>query len=80
MGKIKINNKLLQSIPDTLERKVAYYRSQGHEIPEMKLIKTPEQIEGIRRSGIVNTGILDLIEKEIRPGISTAAIDQLESV
>ena len=41
------------------------------------MIKTPEQIEGIRRSGVVNTGVLDLIEKEIHEGMSTAEIDKL---
>ena len=41
------------------------------------MIKTPEQIEGIRRSGVVNTGVLDLIAREIKEGMSTAAIDKL---
>ena len=41
------------------------------------LIKTPEQIEGIRRAGIVNTGILDMLTDKIRPGISTQDIDDL---
>ena len=46
-------------------------------MPTRQLIKTPEQIEGIRRSGVVNTGVLDLIEKEIHAGMSTAEIDTL---
>ena len=46
-------------------------------MPKRELIKTPEQIEGIRRSGVVNTGVLDLIEKEIHAGMSTAEIDRL---
>lgn len=46
-------------------------------MPTRQLIKTPEQIEGIRRSGVVNTGVLDLIEKEIHAGMSTAEIDKL---
>jgi len=33
-------------------------------VPSRKLIKTPEQIEGIRRSGVVNTGVLDLVAQE----------------
>lgn len=43
----------------------------------IKLIKTEEQIEGIRRSGVVNSGILDLVASEIKVGMSTAAIDKL---
>lgn len=46
-------------------------------MPWRKMVKTPEQIEGIRRSGVVNTGILDMLEKEIRPGMSTLEIDRL---
>ena len=46
-------------------------------MPTRELIKTPEQIEGIRRSGEVNTGVLDLIEREIHAGMSTADIDKL---
>ena len=46
-------------------------------MPTRQLIKTPQQIEGIRRSGVVNTGVLDLIEKEIHAGMSTAEIDKL---
>lgn len=64
-------------VADDLERKIAWYRHRGHEVPSRRLIKTPEQIEGIRRSGIVNTGVLDLIESSIRPGMSTAEIDRL---
>lgn len=64
-------------LADDAERKIDWYRQRGHEVPSRKLIKTPEQIEGIRLSGIVNTGVLDLVESSIRPGISTAEIDRL---
>ena len=46
-------------------------------MPSRELIKTPEQIEGIRRSGIINTGVLDLVEREIHAGMSTLEIDKL---
>ena len=51
--------------------------NQGVLVPTRQLVKTPEQIEGIRRSGVVNTGVLDLIEKEIHEGMSTLEIDKL---
>jgi len=60
-----------------LDKKVLFYQNKGHLVPSRKLIKTQEQIEGIRRSGVVNTGVLDLIEKEIHAGMSTAEIDRL---
>ncbi len=53
------------------------YKSEGYIIPHPSLIKTPEQIEGIRRSGKITTEILDLLQKEIRAGMTTAQIDKL---
>ena len=55
-----------------LDKKVLFYQDKGHLVPTRQLIKTPEQIEGIRRSGVINTGVLDLVEKEIHAGMSTA--------
>ena len=60
-----------------LDTKVLYFQNKGHLVPTRSLIKTPEQIEGIRRSGVVNTGVLDLVAQEIHEGMSTAAIDKL---
>ena len=60
-----------------LDKKVLYYQDRGHLVPSRELIKTPEQIEGIRRSGIINTGVLDLVEREIHAGMSTLEIDKL---
>ncbi len=60
-----------------LDKKVLFYQDKGCLVPTRKLIKTPEQIEGIRRSGVVNTGVLDLVEREIHAGMSTAEIDKL---
>ncbi|MBI4081291.1 MAG: type I methionyl aminopeptidase [Candidatus Lambdaproteobacteria bacterium] len=40
------------------------------------LIKTPAQIEGIRRAGAVTRDILDLIEARIGPGATTDEIDR----
>ena len=46
-------------------------------VPTRELIKTPEQIEGIRRSGVINTGVLDAVAAAIRPGMSTQEIDDI---
>lgn len=72
------NWKLLKGQPVTaLDKKILYMQDHGHLVPTRELIKTPEQIEGIRRSGVVNTGVLDLVAQEIKEGMSTAAIDKL---
>lgn len=60
-----------------LDKKVLYFQNKGHLVPSRKLIKTPEQIEGIRRSGVINTAILDLVASEIKAGMSTAEIDKM---
>lgn len=60
-----------------LDKRILYLQNKGHLVPSRSLIKTAEQIEGIRRSGVINTGVLDLVEKEIKAGMSTAEIDRL---
>lgn len=79
MFKRRINNwHPIKGVPLTeLDRRILYLQNKGHLVPSRKLIKTPEQIEGIRRSGIVNTGVLDLVAQEIKEGMSTAQIDKL---
>lgn len=75
----KRNNwQLIKGQPLTeLDKKILYLQNKGHLVPSRKLIKTEEQIEGIRRSGVVNSGILDLVGKEIKAGMSTAEIDAM---
>lgn len=63
--------------PTEMDRKIMFYEQRGHEVPTRSLIKTPEQIEGIRQSGKINTDVLDLVASEIRAGMSTAEIDKL---
>jgi len=60
-----------------LDEKVLQYQNNGSIVPWRSMIKTPEQIEGIRKSGIINTGVLNLIEKEIHAGMTTEEIDKL---
>lgn len=63
--------------PTEFDKKIMHLENQGVLVPTRQLVKTPEQIEGIRRSGVVNTGVLDLIEKEVHEGMSTLEIDKL---
>ncbi|MBO4806398.1 MAG: type I methionyl aminopeptidase [Paludibacteraceae bacterium] len=63
--------------PTEFEKKMMFYESRGFIVPSRKLIKTPEQIDGIRRSGVVNTGILDMLTQEIKAGMTTEQIDRL---
>ena len=63
--------------PTEFDKKIMHLENHCVLVPTRQLVKTPEQIEGIRRSGVVNTGVLDLIEKEIHEGMSTLEIDKL---
>lgn len=60
-----------------LIKKLADLERQGEIVPEQSLLKTPEQIEGIRKSAALNTAVLDYIAKQIRVGMSTQDIDDL---
>lgn len=77
-----IRNKINWRVPKgaeltELDKKVLYFQNKGHLVPSRKLIKTPEQIEGIRRSGLINTAVLDLVASKIKAGMSTAEIDKM---
>ena len=59
------------------DEKIESYRLKGHEVPSRDLIKSPQDIEGIRKSGEINNGVLDLVASKIKAGMSTADIDKL---
>lgn len=63
--------------PTELDKKVMYWEQKGKLVPTRDLIKTPEQIEGIRRSGVVNTGCLDEVARQIHVGMNTQEIDDI---
>lgn len=56
--------------------RIEEFRSLGAVVPSHKLIKTPEQIEGIRESGKINIAVLDYVGEHIKAGITTEQIDQ----
>lgn len=60
-----------------MEEKIYNYELQGHIVPRRDMIKTPEQIEGIRESSKINIAVLDEIDKMIGPGVTTEEIDKL---
>lgn len=60
-----------------VEEKIKEYKARGYRVPSRKMIKTPGQIEGIRRSAAINTAVLDWVAQHIRVGMSTEEIDRL---
>ena len=60
-----------------LDEKIHHYELQGHIVPRREIIKTKEQIEGIKESSVINMAVLDAVERMIGPGVSTQQIDDL---
>ena len=63
--------------PTDMDLKIIEFEKKGKLVPTRDLIKTPEQIEGIRKSGIVNTGCLDAVAEANHVGMNTQEIDDI---
>ncbi len=63
--------------PTEMDQKIMEWQEKGKIVPTRDLIKTHEQIEGIRQAGVLNTAVLDLVAEKIQEGMSTLEIDQL---
>lgn len=57
------------------DERLADFERKGFIVPEHELLKTPEQIQGIKESAKINVAILDYIEEHIQAGITTQQID-----
>lgn len=60
-----------------IEQKIAELRSKGYVVPYKKLLKTKEQIEGIRESGKINIAVLDYVVANAQIGMSTEDLDDM---
>ena len=59
------------------DARITEYAHQGHLVPPRSILKTPEQIAGIRESGKINIAVLDHVAAHIKAGMTTAEIDRL---
>ena len=59
------------------DEKVQIYKDKGIIVPSHKLLKTPEQLAGIRESAKVNVAVLDEVSKRIHEGMSTEDINDI---
>ena len=57
--------------------KIAGYQRQGHIVPEHDIIKTPEQIQGIKDSSVINIAVLDYLEEVVKEGMTTEEINHI---
>lgn len=59
------------------EQRIQLLELAGHITPDRSMLKTPAQIEAIKKSAALNTAILDHVSAHIHAGMSTADIDKL---
>lgn len=60
-----------------IDDKILLLASEGYIVPDRSMLKTPAQIEEIKKSAALNTAVLDHVAKHIHAGMSTAEIDKL---
>ncbi len=59
------------------DKKLETLKKQGCIVPTRNLIKSKEQIEGIRKSAKINNALLDLVSENIKEGMTTEEINKL---
>ena len=64
-------------LPIELRNKIKEYRAKGYKIPPLRIIRSEEQIAGIRESAKINTALLDYISENICEGITTQDVDDM---
>jgi methionyl aminopeptidase len=79
--KTKKNKRQWHSVPGEplteMDKIIMAWENRGKQVPTRSLIKTPEQIEGIRRAGVLNTAVLDHVAEHIHEGMTTEEINTL---
>ena len=79
--KTKKNKRQWHSVPGEplteMDKIIMAWENRGKLVPTRSLIKTPEQIEGIRRAGVLNTAVLDHVAEYIHEGMTTEEINTL---
>ena len=60
-----------------IDERIMMHAERGEIVPTRKILKTPAQIEKIRKSADLNTAILDEVAKKIHIGMSTQDIDDI---
>ena len=58
------------------DNRIKDFQNRGYEVPDHQMIKTPEQIAGIREAGRKNTMVLDYITPFVKEGVSTLELDE----
>lgn len=65
------------ALPAAIAEKIQFYKRKGYRVPPRQIIRTNEQIKGIRASAQINTALLDYLTEYVKEGVSTAELDRL---
>jgi methionyl aminopeptidase len=63
--------------PTEMDLKIMELEKRGKLVPTRDMVRTPEEIEGIRIAGKLNTGCLDAVADAIHVGMTTQEIDDI---
>ena len=62
---------------EAFDRKIESFAVKGHKVPTHDMIKTPEQVEKIKKSAVINMACLDAVAEAICEGMPTSEIDRI---
>ena len=62
---------------EAFDEKIREFEVKGAVVPDRSIIKTPKDVEGIRKSAVINIAVLDEVADKIHAGMSTQEIDDI---
>lgn len=62
---------------EAFDKKIYSFALEGHTVPTRDMIKTPEQIEGIKKSAVINIACLDEVAEQICEGMPLSKINDI---
>ncbi len=71
------SGKKYKSCHQQFDERIREFELKGAIVPDRNLIKTSEDIEGIKKSAVINMAVLDEIGEKIHPGMTTLEIDEI---
>ena len=71
------SKKIYDKCHKAFDEKLELLKKQGYIVPPRHLIKSEEQIKGIREACRINTLVLDRVASEIKEGMTTEDIDRI---
>ncbi|MDO5521648.1 MAG: methionyl aminopeptidase [bacterium] len=71
------SGKKYKACHEAFDDKIKGFKDKGVLVPKRSILKTKEQVEGIKASAAINIAVLDYVAENIREGMTTNEIDKL---